>query len=35
MGEVVLDLTSSASPHDIGAYATRKRDGSGQVLLIN
>jgi hypothetical protein len=35
MGDVVLDLTSSASPHDIGAYATRKGDGSVQVLLIN
>ena len=35
MGDVVLDLTSSASPHDIGAYATRKSDGSVQVLLIN
>ena len=35
MGNVVLDLTSSASPHDLGAYATRKSDGSVQVLLIN
>jgi hypothetical protein len=35
MGDVVLDLTSSASSHDIGAYVTRKSDGSVQVLLIN
>src|SRR6185436_1866101 len=35
MGNVVLPVTSSVNPHDVAGYATRKADGSVQVLLIN
>lgn len=35
MGTLVLPVTSSVNPHDVAAYATRKADGSVQVLLIN
>jgi hypothetical protein len=35
MGGVVLDVTSSVNQHDVAAYATKKADGSVQVLLIN
>ena len=35
MGNQVLDVTSSVNPHDVAAYATKKADGSVQVLLIN
>jgi hypothetical protein len=35
MGTVVLPVSSSVNPHDVAAYATRKPDGSVQVLLIN
>lgn len=35
MGNVVLPVTSSVNPHDVAGYATRKSDGSVQVLLIN
>jgi hypothetical protein len=35
MGNQVLDVTSDANPHDVAAYATKKPDGSVQVLLIN
>jgi hypothetical protein len=35
MGRHVLALRSDASPVSLGAYATKKPDGSVQVLLIN
>ena len=35
MGNQTLDVTSSANPHDVAVYATKKADGSVQVLLIN
>jgi hypothetical protein len=35
MGNQVLDVTSDTNPHDVAAYATKKSDGSVQVLLIN
>jgi hypothetical protein len=35
MGNVVLPVSNSVNPHDVAAYATRKLDGSVQVLLIN
>lgn len=35
MGPQVIGTSSDASPHDVAAYATRKGDGSVQVLLIN
>jgi hypothetical protein len=35
MGSQVLDVTSTANPHDVATYATAKADGSVQVLLIN
>jgi hypothetical protein len=35
MGNQVLDVTSSHSPHDVAVYATKKADGSVQILLIN
>ena len=35
MGNRVIGTSSDVSPHDVAAYATRKSDGSVQVLLIN
>jgi hypothetical protein len=35
MGQEVVGTTSDVNPHDVAAYATRKSDGSVQVLLIN
>ncbi len=35
MGTTVLELTSNQNLHDVAAYATKKADGSVQVLLIN
>jgi hypothetical protein len=35
MGSQVLGVTSSANPHDVAVYATKKADGSVQVLVIN
>ena len=32
---VVLPVSSSVNPHDVATYATRKPDGSVQVLVIN
>ena len=35
MGDHVLALRSDTNPVDVAAYATKRRDGSVQVLLIN
>jgi hypothetical protein len=35
MGDRVIGTSSNVSPHDVAAYATRKADGSVQVLVIN
>ena len=35
MGDHMLELSSDVNPVDVAAYATKKSDGSVQVLLIN
>lgn len=35
MGNQLLDVTSDANPHDVAVYATKKADGSVQILVIN
>ncbi len=35
MGTVALDAAANVAAHDVASYATRKDDGSLQVLLVN